>query len=132
MAVIVMPAGLFKSISLPGMPAHAACRSQRSAPIMSKKLLCTIALLSLVGAAGIASAESTMLMDSQMDEVSAGISPPTTSQMASIGALAWATSSVTTAPGAAAVIDAKFKVQVGLAGNGASFTPVFYVVRPGT
>jgi hypothetical protein len=99
---------------------------------MSKKLLCTIALSSLVGVAGTAAAEPTMLMDSQMDQVSAGISPPTTSQMASIGALAWATSSVTAAPGATAVIDANFKVQVGLAGNGASFNPTFYVVRSGT
>jgi hypothetical protein len=98
---------------------------------MSKKSLCAIALTSLLGVSGIASAEPMMLMDSQMDEVSAGLSSPMLSQMASIGALAWATSSVTAAPGAVAVIEGRFTARVGLTGNGASFTPVFYVVRGG-
>lgn len=101
--------------------------------MLKKKIArCAIAFPLIAGSAIAGATEQFMLNDEQMDTVAAGtsITVPTYAQLASIGALAWAVSSVTTVPGATAVIEGRFTARVGLAGSGTTFTSTFRIRGP--
>lgn len=89
---------------------------------MRKQFIRGASILALALASGVASAsEPVALNDQQMDQVAAGVAVPSASQMASLAALAWAHSEVTSGPGMAVRIDANFTARVGLGGSGTSF-----------
>lgn len=97
---------------------------------MLKKLVRIAAGASVLAVSAFAcAAEPVTLMDDQLDAVSAGTAVPNASQLASIGALSWSTSTATSAPGVRAVIDADVSVHVGLSGNGATFTHNVSIIR---
>jgi len=101
--------------------------------MLKKKIArCAIALPLIAGSAIAGAAEPTTLSDKQMDTVAAGtaVTVPTPAQLATVGALAWAMSSVSATPGAVAVIEGSVTARVGLAGNGTSFSHSFRIVRP--
>lgn len=99
---------------------------------MFKHIARTAIAASLFSGSAIAlAAEPMELSDRQMDSVAAGavLTMPSAGQLASIGALAWATSYVAVSPGVIVVIDGNFTARVGLAGNGTTFTHSFIVIR---
>ncbi|RJF92501.1 hypothetical protein D3871_28285 [Noviherbaspirillum saxi] len=100
---------------------------------MLKTLVQSAAGFSLLAASALVSAtEPLALSEHQMDHISAGsiAGVPNAGQLSSIGALAWAMSQASATPGVVVVIDGHFTAQVGLGGNGTTFTHTVRIIRP--
>lgn len=99
---------------------------------MLKHLPHGVAALVLGSASALACASQPIaLNDQEMDMVAAGaVTPvPTVAQFQQIGAMAWATTSVTASPGYIFVIEGNAAVKIGLAGNSITFAPRFQIIR---
>ncbi len=85
----------------------------------------------LLGNAGLAQAEPTLLSNAQMDGVSAGLTAPrlSLSDFNSTGATAFATSTAVSTPVGTAVINANITTSVGLKTTGFTDTITFTITR---
>jgi len=90
---------------------------------MLKPLVRNVIAASLLAASAFAgAAEPITLTPDQLDTVSAG---SMADFLGSIAAYAWASSTAVSTPGIATIINGQVLVQVGLSGNGITFTHSF-------